>query len=502
MNEIVKYTFLFLSASTIINLAVAVIAKVKTKNKEYNYLIWYWISIFFAFAVLASLTHSRVEMGLAYYFQIIPMFIKADILGRSRNLRFNFKIHVPIYTIGFILTTYMLYSTNMPFSLTMLPLVLGTSCLLISPVINTLFAKRKESNWIEKSMAVLFILSILNHFHFAFFRSEPSLSLLALGPAFAFAHSQALTILLPLLINYRREINERDNLMKTFEKISGVSLQNAIGIDEIYKQLQYQILEKDLFAKELQKSKQSLHEEMEINQILIKTVSHDLANPFTVIKAYVEMLEAGRIQSENHEKTFHQMKLNATSALEMIARVRHAILNRAQADLVKLRDVDINLALEKLITRFETGLKNKNLRIVYLNDLPQGTLIKADLNALIEHVFSNILSNAIKFSFENSEIHITTKDLGDKIEVVFKDFGTGIDESRLAKKNLMSTEGTLGEQGSGFGLLVLGFFVKKFGGSYEIKSQIDSGTAISVKLNKSSPTRDFQQQESNSNIYS
>jgi K+-sensing histidine kinase KdpD len=134
-------------------------------------------------------------------------------------------------------------------------------------------------------------------------------------------------------------------------------------------------------------------------------------------------------------------------------------------------------------------------------------LVEAEENALCEHVFTNVLSNAVKFSFEGSKILVTVKDIGEFITVEFQDFGTGIQETRLERGYLTSTQGTNGETGTGFGLMVMGYFLRKFGATIDIQSRAegkDRGTTVTINLKKSLTTSSLPQvsQDTSANIYS
>jgi K+-sensing histidine kinase KdpD len=247
-----------------------------------------------------------------------------------------------------------------------------------------------------------------------------------------------------------------------------------------------------------------LEEEREVNEILIKTVSHDVANPLTVISAYTDMLQAKRIAESDHQMIFDRLKLNTRSALDMIARIREAIVTRNKASIVRITDVSIDLSIKRLLNQFDTILKNKNLSVKYHNDLPQTTSVAAEENALTEHVFANVLSNAIKFSYDNSVIEINVKEDESHVMVEFRDHGQGIDMNRLERRHLQSTQGTHGENGSGFGVMVMGYFLRQFGASHGISSEgVDMGTSVTITLKKTLVRRpSLTVDQSSANIFS
>jgi signal transduction histidine kinase len=486
MNEVSLYIFLFLIGTTVMNFIIALTARWNSKHKEFNFLIFYWVSLLINYAAIALLSKNPTQIGISFLFQFMPVFLAAKMLADSRGIRINLKKLGLIQFGCSALTIFLLVFSEAGFTVSLLPVVVAGCLPFIAPISNTFFTHKHESNWIEKSMAVVLVIGMVNHFNFAFFRLNESASWW--GWSISIAAFQAMSIFLPLLINDRREKKEKKNIQETLEKISGHNSNVNLEIDELYTHLELQIAQKEELYHKLEASNARLREEREMNEILIRTVSHDLANPLTVINAYVEMIHAGKIPDEDKDKIWQRMKLNIQSALNMIGRIRNAILTRTQADLVAVHDVSVDRSLKKLLELFESKLLEKNITLNYNNEVSLDSFVAAEENCLTEHVFANILSNAIKFSYKDSKIDINVKENSESVMVEFRDFGKGIEEARLSKRLLASTPGTSGEQGTGFGLMVMGYFLRKFGAGYSLKSQTlgqDHGTSVQVTLKKS-----------------
>jgi len=105
----------------------------------------------------------------------------------------------------------------------------------------------------------------------------------------------------------------------------------------------------------------------------------------------------------------------------------------------------------------------------------------ADENT-INAVIRNLISNAIKFSFENSIIKLEIKIEGDECFVFIKDNGVGISKEKLVSifefGENKSTHGTKGEKGTGLGLALSAELVKKNGGKINVKSEINKGSTF------------------------
>ncbi len=108
-----------------------------------------------------------------------------------------------------------------------------------------------------------------------------------------------------------------------------------------------------------------------------------------------------------------------------------------------------------------------------------------DIN-MISTVIRNLVSNAIKFSYPDSKIIISSRIEHDLILVSVQDFGVGIpierQESIFDAKEMSSTLGTAKEKGTGLGLVLCKNFVELNHGEIYIKSQRGQGTTFTFSL--------------------
>jgi signal transduction histidine kinase len=135
-------------------------------------------------------------------------------------------------------------------------------------------------------------------------------------------------------------------------------------------------------------------------------------------------------------------------------------------------------------------LKNSSEKeIKVINELNPNHKVFAD-ERLTEIIFRNIFYNSIKFTKKGGTIILRSNEIGNFIEVSIIDNGRGIPESILPKLFLkeykFSTLGTVGEEGTGLGLLVAKSFVNLQNGQIEITSKFHYGTTVKFTLPKGS----------------
>lgn len=108
---------------------------------------------------------------------------------------------------------------------------------------------------------------------------------------------------------------------------------------------------------------------------------------------------------------------------------------------------------------------------------------------MVNTVFQNLITNAIKFSNLNSEISINCEDYdGNYLHITVEDNGTGISaediQKLLRQDQFHSTRGTMNEQGTGLGLILCKDFIEKNSGKIWIESELNKGTKVHFTLPK------------------
>ena len=122
----------------------------------------------------------------------------------------------------------------------------------------------------------------------------------------------------------------------------------------------------------------------------------------------------------------------------------------------------------------------KNLSIV--NACNPETMVKAD-KLMVCTVIRNLLTNAIKFSYENSQIKITDHIHQSNVKYNINDLGTGLSEERMnnlfsEEHTNQSTEGTSNEKGAGMGLILAKEFVTLNQGVIGVESELGKGSTF------------------------
>jgi two-component system sensor histidine kinase/response regulator len=144
------------------------------------------------------------------------------------------------------------------------------------------------------------------------------------------------------------------------------------------------------------------------------------------------------------------------------------------------QDLDLNDIIPGVVDIFEMIAQTKKIELKYQGS-SNPVVVIAD-NDMLKTIVRNFLSNAIKFSPENSSIEISLNVEGDFAKVSVRDHGVGIASERIDSifKKGETTYGTGGEEGSGLGLQLCADFARKIDGDVMVESVLGEGSTFSV----------------------
>lgn len=218
----------------------------------------------------------------------------------------------------------------------------------------------------------------------------------------------------------------------------------------------------------------------------ISVISHDLRNPISSIISASSLL-IDHFEELAIEDTHRMLKIINNSSKEALhhfdqliqiaKKENHASLFYPEK-LSLLKEVREDLKLVLQIA------EQKN--IIINNKIKKGVFINAD-KIMLKSILQNLLTNAIKFSFEGGKIDIYSSSQNNKEQITIRDYGLGMSREKLSNlfsggEHIKSKKGTIGESGSGLGLRIVKDFVEKHNGNIEVESEEGKGTSISFTL--------------------
>lgn len=216
----------------------------------------------------------------------------------------------------------------------------------------------------------------------------------------------------------------------------------------------------------------------------ISIISHELKTPISAILMSLKLLDDKRVGDMNDEQVALSQSIRENS--DRLLSITGELLKMTQVEAGKLQlDPKITKPIELInyalnATRVLAEKFDCNIEVEYTEKLPK---LFVD-SEKIAWVVTNMLSNAIHHSPENSRIIIGAKEADRKIEIYVRDFGKGID-ARYHKSifdRYFRVPGTK-IQGSGLGLAISKEFVEAHGGTMRVESAVGQGSCFIISFN-------------------
>ncbi|MBR2097557.1 MAG: hybrid sensor histidine kinase/response regulator [Prevotella sp.] len=235
----------------------------------------------------------------------------------------------------------------------------------------------------------------------------------------------------------------------------------------------------------IEKQNQELRATLNNRDKMYSVIAHDLRSPMASIRMVLNLVVASA-SPETVGPELYMLLDQANRESEEVHDLLDNLLKWTKSQTGRLtvvkQELDLNDIIPGVVEIFEAIAATKHIKLDL--QLVGGSMkVEAD-NDMLKTVVRNFLSNAIKFSPENSSIEIIMATEGDFAKVSVRDHGVGIAADRLGSifHKGETTYGTGGEEGSGLGLQLCQDFARKNGGDCTVESVEGEGSTFSVLI--------------------
>lgn len=241
----------------------------------------------------------------------------------------------------------------------------------------------------------------------------------------------------------------------------------------------------ELFS--IKRIKQELENTIESRDTLYSVIAHDLRSPLGSLKmmnnAILMMVDKSQISNEVYEM-LQMMNKTSEEIFLLLDNLLKWAKNRLNKQSIYKQPVDINSIIDSTAEIFVPMATQKGITISVQN-MDNELMGVVDID-MLKTIVRNILSNAIKFSYDKGVITVSSRVEEEFVIVSIKDSGKGIkkeDQDKLLKQNTHFTSyGTNNEKGSGLGLMLCKDFVELHGGKLWFESEEGKGTTFFFSL--------------------
>lgn len=294
---------------------------------------------------------------------------------------------------------------------------------------------------------------------------------------FGFAVSLILGTLFAVLF-FKRTVNLADDLKMALKRISkgdySVRLENTSDNKD---GILYDVIEN------FNKMVEELDSVTILRNDFISNFSHEFKTPIVSIKGYAELIKNGKNLTEEQKQEYLQVIIDESRRLSNLASSTLLMSKLdSQTSLTETSVFSVNEQLKQCVLVLDNEFKAKNLEVKI-------KLGKMRVNAsvdMLQQVWINLLTNAIKYTPENGIIRITSTELEKEYIVSISDNGMGMNEETLKHifDKYYQGDNSHSTSGNGLGLSIAKRIVELSGGKIEASSTEGKGTTFSVRLPK------------------
>ncbi|MCK6615755.1 MAG: PAS domain S-box protein [Ignavibacteriaceae bacterium] len=234
------------------------------------------------------------------------------------------------------------------------------------------------------------------------------------------------------------------------------------------------------YERELIIAKEKAEEMNHLKTSFLANMSHELRTPLISILGYSELL----IDS-NLDAMLRDMALGIKKGGDRLLATFNNLLHFSKIESENIKPnlglVDVNDVLDEVVRNFRKDCTEKGIDLI--TDYSPDTLTGYLDVVLLKEIFSNLISNAVKFT-EHGYIRLQTSEESGKIVVKIIDTGIGISDEHkniIFEEFRQASEG-LGRyyEGTGLGLTITNRFVKILGGEIFLESQLEKGSTFTL----------------------
>lgn len=243
-------------------------------------------------------------------------------------------------------------------------------------------------------------------------------------------------------------------------------------------------------TEELKIVNKKLEESEALKSHFISNITNEIINPFTSILGLSRSILS--VKKENWKKVISMVALIHSEAFNLDFQLRNIFLAaKIEAGEIypEILNVDLKNLVKSVIDSFRIEAKKKNLSFEFNFEIipEKGDIFyfKTDPEK-VKLAIANLISNAIKFSYENGKIIVRVWKDEEMVHISVQDFGTGISEANQKIifdrfKRLDSGINSL-NRGHGLGLSINKAVIDLLQGKISIKSEINKGATFTISI--------------------
>lgn len=213
----------------------------------------------------------------------------------------------------------------------------------------------------------------------------------------------------------------------------------------------------------------------------VANVSHEMKTPIAIMQNYADFMKKRDLSYEQRLECSNTIIMAAQSLNELITNILKLNKLENQEIIPNIEPYDVCEQLVVCVLRLENALDEKGIE--FIAEMDDRALVQADAS-MLEIVWNNILSNALKFTSCGGTITLAQTSDADTVTVTITDTGCGMSEEVLGHifDKFYQGDPSHAQQGNGLGLALVLRVIERVGGTVSVSSEPGEGTSFKVVL--------------------
>lgn len=214
---------------------------------------------------------------------------------------------------------------------------------------------------------------------------------------------------------------------------------------------------------------------------LFSIIGHDLRSPIASLKGVLLLLDNQQLSRDEFDELIYFLHRNVDNVHAMLENLLQWSLSQMKIIKPNLKSFDLNDILKQTVELFKVIANQKQIDLQ--SNISGKLIVFADENH-IRAVIRNLVNNALKFTPNHGQVSISGDYRNNYVVLQISDTGIGIntDDIQLIFTNPKVKSGTLGEKGTGLGLVLCQELIKQNFGEINVRSELQRGTTFEVLI--------------------
>jgi PAS domain S-box-containing protein len=243
----------------------------------------------------------------------------------------------------------------------------------------------------------------------------------------------------------------------------------------------HDITERKEIVEELIRAKEKAEESDKLKTAFLHNISHEIRTPMNAIVGFSALLGEPEIDEKTRKSYIEVIMQSSNHLLSIITDI--VDISNIEANLIKTykNEICINTTLKSLCNQFIPKAAEKKVNMICETGLSDSDALVLTDNAKLSQIFSNLMSNALKFT-DKGTIKIGYKLVGNFLEFCVSDTGIGISPEHHARifDRFYQVSNAMERlyEGTGLGLAISKAYVEHLGGKIWLSSEPGKGSSF------------------------